>query len=72
MAEPIEPIGAIEADTDFSDEGYAESNIDSYVTSVATDVRRFVEENGRLYPSLESRHIIGTPVDEDEVGIDTF
>lgn len=55
----------IEPDDSFSDEGFTESLNTSYVTSIASDIRKGIEENGRTYPSY-GRHHYGLPVDEDE------
>lgn len=54
----------IEADY-FSDEGYAESLNTSYATSVASEIRRGIEENGRTYPAY-GKNEYGLPVDEAE------
>ncbi|KAK5309204.1 hypothetical protein LTR70_010517 [Exophiala xenobiotica] len=56
----------IDADEDFQDEAYASSVNSSSLTSIASDVRRGVEENGRLYPSY-GRNTYGMPVDEQEL-----
>lgn len=56
----------ITADDDFLDEAYAESSKSGYLTSLASDVRRGILENGRLYPSY-GRHEYGMPVDEQEL-----
>ncbi|KAK5531919.1 hypothetical protein LTR25_008249 [Vermiconidia calcicola] len=56
---------SIEADYNFNDEGYAESTNTSYVTSIASDIRRGIEENGRTYPAY-GQHQYGMPIDERE------
>jgi hypothetical protein len=56
----------IEADEGFDDEGYAQSTSTSYVTSLASDIRRGVEENGRLYASY-GKYKQMIPIDESEV-----
>ena len=56
----------IEVDNSFDDEGYAQSTSTSYVTSLASDIRRGVEENGRLYASY-GRYKQMIPMDESEV-----
>ena len=56
---------SIEADYNFDDEGYAESTNTSYVTSIASDIRRGIEENGRTYPAY-GQHQYGMPIDERE------
>ena len=49
----------------FSDEGYAESTNTSYLTSLASDIRKGVIENGRTYASY-GKNIQGMPIDEQE------
>lgn len=61
-----QPSSGIEADDSLDDEGYAESTSTSYVTSIATDIRRGIEENGRLYASY-GQHKPWVPVDDAEV-----
>lgn len=61
------PSNQIEADDSVSDEGYAESVSTSYVLSIATDIRRGIEENGRLYAAY-GQHKPWVPVDDAEVG----
>ena len=56
----------IEADDNISDEGYAESTTSSYVSSIASDIRRGVIEQGRVYASY-GQHKPWVPVDEAEV-----
>jgi hypothetical protein len=56
----------IEPDESISDEGYAESTSTSYVSSIASDVRRGIEENGRLYAAY-GKHKPWVPVDDAEV-----
>jgi len=56
----------IEADDSFDDEGYAQSTSTSYVTTLASDIRRGVEENGRLYASY-GKYKQMIPMDESEV-----
>ncbi|ETN46187.1 uncharacterized protein HMPREF1541_00371 [Cyphellophora europaea CBS 101466] len=53
----------IEVDS-FPDEGFAES-ITEYATSIASDIRRGIEENGRTYPAF-GRNEYGLPIDEQE------
>lgn len=48
-----------------SDEGYAESTSTSYLTSLASNIRRGVIENGRTYASY-GRTLQGMPIDEQE------
>lgn len=56
----------IEPDTDFVDEGLgSESNAASYVTSIASEIRQGIEENGRTYPAY-GKHQYGLPVDKIE------
>lgn len=56
----------IEADDSASDEGYAASTSTSYVSSIASDIRRGIEENGRLYAAY-GQHKPWVPVDDAEV-----
>jgi hypothetical protein len=56
----------MEADDSLDDEGYAESTSTSYVTSIATDIGRGIEENGRLYANY-GQHKPWLPVDDAEV-----
>lgn len=53
------------ADVEDIDEGYAQSSSSSYVTSIASSIRRGIEENGRTYPSF-GKNAYGMPVDESE------
>lgn len=55
----------IAPDESFDDEGFAESTNISYVTSIASEIRRGVEENGRTYPAY-GKNAYGLPVDEEE------
>jgi hypothetical protein len=41
----------IAPDETFDDGGFAESVNTSYVTSIASAIRRGIEENGRTYPA---------------------
>lgn len=61
-----QPSSRIDADDSLDDEGYAESTSTSYVTSIATDIRRGIEENGRLYANY-GQHKPWVPVDDAEV-----
>ncbi|KAH8660020.1 S-adenosyl-L-methionine-dependent methyltransferase [Xylariales sp. PMI_506] len=56
----------IEPDNSTDDEGYAESLTTSFVTSIASDIRRGVEENGRVYAAY-GIHKPWLPVDENEM-----
>ncbi len=57
----------LQPDELFDDEGYAESlsSNTSYVTSLASNIRRGIEENGRTYPAY-GMNMYGLPVDEEE------
>jgi ubiquinone/menaquinone biosynthesis C-methylase UbiE len=55
----------IEPEESLSDEGYSESSNTSYVTSIASEIRRGIEENGRLYPAY-GKNAYGLPVDDVE------
>ena len=54
-------------DYDIDDEGYAQSTSTSYVSSIASDIRAGIEENGRLYPAY-GMHKAWLPIDDAEVG----
>jgi hypothetical protein len=49
----------------FDDEGFAESINTRYVTSIASEIRRGIEENGRTYPAY-GKNQYGLPVDEQK------
>ena len=51
---------------EISDEGYAESLTTSYETSIASEIRRGIAENGRVYPSY-GKNMYGMPIDEQEL-----
>ncbi|KAH6851714.1 S-adenosyl-L-methionine-dependent methyltransferase [Alternaria alternata] len=61
---------ALEAQDDTSeystDEGYADSDASSFLSSILSEVRRGVEIEGRLYPSY-GKHEYGMPIDEKEL-----
>jgi SAM-dependent methyltransferase len=57
---------AIQPDFFDSDEGYAASTSTSYVSSIASSIRRGIEENGRLYPTYGANASL-LPMDEDEL-----
>ncbi|KAE8862041.1 hypothetical protein PTNB73_07595 [Pyrenophora teres f. teres] len=61
---------ALEAQDDTSeastDEGYADSDASSFLSSILSEVRRGVEIEGRLYPSY-GKHAYGMPIDEKEL-----
>jgi len=63
-ADSTAPAPDIGADDSFEDEGYAASFDTSYVSSIASDIRNGVEENGRIYPAY-GRGQYGMPVDEE-------
>jgi hypothetical protein len=56
----------IEPDDSIDDQGYASSITASYVTSIASAVRRGIEENGRIYAGY-GIHKPWVPVDDMEV-----
>ena len=60
----------IEPDSSIDDEGYAATVSTSYVTSIASDIRRGIEENGRIYAAY-GIHKPWMPVDDMEVCIMT-
>ncbi|KAF1842294.1 S-adenosyl-L-methionine-dependent methyltransferase [Cucurbitaria berberidis CBS 394.84] len=49
-----------------TDEGYADSDASSFLSSILSEVRRGVEIEGRLYPSY-GKHDYGMPIDEKEL-----
>ncbi|USP82267.1 hypothetical protein yc1106_09541 [Curvularia clavata] len=49
-----------------TDEGYADSDTSSFLSSILSEVRRGVEIEGRLYPSY-GKHEYGMPIDEKEM-----
>lgn len=66
-----QPSSHIEADELVDDEGYAESTTTSYVSSIASNIRRGIEENGRLYAAY-GQHKPWLPVDDPEVQLPYF
>ena len=61
-----QPSSRIEADDSVDDEGYAEATSASYVSSIASEIRRGIEENGRIYASY-GKHKPWLPMDDAEV-----
>jgi outer membrane biosynthesis protein TonB len=55
----------MEVDDVVDDEGYAQSTTTSYVTSIASNIRRGIEENGRTYPDY-GKHMPSVPMDIEE------
>jgi SAM-dependent methyltransferase len=55
----------IQPDSELSDEGYASSMTTNYVSSIASEIRKGIEENGRLYPAY-GKNAYGLPIDENE------
>jgi SAM-dependent methyltransferase len=55
----------IQPDSELSDEGYASSTTTSYVSSIASEIRKGIEENGRMYPAY-GKNTYGLPIDEIE------
>lgn len=64
LVEVQRPVSLIESD--FHDEAYGESDRSTDWTSVMSDIRRGVLENGRVYPSY-GRYQYGMPIDEQEL-----
>jgi hypothetical protein len=62
------PLSTIEPDFSIDDEAYAASVATSYVSSLASDIRRGVEENGRLYAAY-GIHKPWVPIDDREVSV---
>lgn len=71
VADSNAPSTGIEADIfdDDDDDAYAQSTSTSYLTSIASDIRRGIEENGRLYAAY-GMHKAWLPIDDAEVGND--
>lgn len=67
-SESTQSSSRIEPDTwtDDDDEGYAQSLSNSYLTSIATDIRNGIVENGRTYAAY-GMHKPWLPVDDAEV-----
>jgi hypothetical protein len=65
-SEGQQPTAAIQPDEFSLDEGYAESTTTSYVSSIASSIRRGIEENGRVYSSYGKNASL-LPMDEDEL-----
>ena len=65
---PLDDARSLAADDDSTevDEGYATSTSTSYLTSIASDVRKGVLENGRIYPDY-GKNQYGLPMDEAEL-----
>jgi SAM-dependent methyltransferase len=63
--------GSVISADDFSDEGYAASNTTSYISSIASDIRRGIVENGRVYPNY-GKNMYGMPMDEQELDRNDF
>lgn len=64
MAEFLGQETSIEPDDVMEDEGYSGSSLTSYVTSIASEIRRGIEENGRRYAAFGAHQ--GLPMDEIE------
>jgi hypothetical protein len=60
MAESDRSTSAIDPDSHLNDEGYQESLATSLLSSMASDVRRGVLENGRLYASYGQHGLISS------------
>lgn len=62
------PDTIIEPDDTISDEGYAESTTTSYVTSIASGVRKGIQDpyTGRYYAAY-GQHLPALPIDDHEV-----
>ncbi|KAK3682770.1 S-adenosyl-L-methionine-dependent methyltransferase [Podospora appendiculata] len=56
----------IEADYSTDDDGFDASTTNTYLTSIASDIRRGVEENGRLYAAY-GMHKTYLPIDDGEL-----
>lgn len=60
------PPGHIEPDSSTDDADYAASTTSSFITSLSSEIRRGVEENGRIYAAY-GIHKSWVPVDDREV-----
>jgi ubiquinone/menaquinone biosynthesis C-methylase UbiE len=60
------PLSTIEPDFSIEDEAYAASVTTSYVSSLASDIRKGIEENGRLYAAY-GIHKPWVPIDDREL-----
>jgi SAM-dependent methyltransferase len=63
--------GSVITADEFSDEGYAASNTTSYISSIASDIRKGIIENGRVYPNF-GKNMYGMPMDEQELDRNDF
>jgi hypothetical protein len=68
IADSVASTADIEPDFSTDDEGYAASTSTSYLTSIASDIRRGIEENGRLYAAY-GMHKPWLPIDDLEVSL---
>ncbi|TVY27220.1 Secondary metabolism regulator LAE1 [Lachnellula hyalina] len=66
-----ERTSLIEPDDSISDEGYAESTTTSYMTSIASDIRHGIEEDGRRYAAY-GQHKQWIPIDDPELDRNDF
>jgi len=62
----LQAQGESDEASDHTDEGYADSDASSFLSSILSEVRRGVEIEGRLYPSY-GKHEYGMPIDEREL-----
>ncbi|KAL1615354.1 hypothetical protein SLS56_011856 [Neofusicoccum ribis] len=65
MAQDVQYI-EVDTGAEQADEAYAESSASSALTSLASEIKRGIQENGRTYASYGS-HEYGLPVDEREL-----
>ena len=63
--------GSVITADEFGDEGYAESTTTSYLSSIASDIRKGITENGRVYPNY-GKNMYGMPMDEQELDRNDF
>lgn len=62
----IQPQTDTDTASSETDEGYADSDASSFLSSILSEVRRGVEIEGRLYPTY-GKHDYGMPIDEKEL-----
>jgi SAM-dependent methyltransferase len=67
----VSDAGSVITADDSSDEGYAGSDTTSYISSIATNIRRGIVENGRVYSNY-GKNMYGMPMDEKELDRNDF
>jgi SAM-dependent methyltransferase len=67
----ISEVGSIITVDNSSDEGYAASDTTSYISSIATNIRKGIVENGRVYSNY-GKNMYGMPMDDQELDRNDF